>query len=141
MGASAWNYCVPYEPDLHRAFESLRRKVFKERDYLWAGAYRGRRWPKNERALWRDESTQEEGTHSILDISRIIGPCAEPASHTLKPVTEEEALRLFGTRRPTRSDLPETGTLPCERWHGRAVVLFDAEGAPNEIYFWGVSGD
>ncbi|MFJ4014285.1 hypothetical protein [Streptomyces sp. NPDC090026] len=31
MGASGWDYSVPYQEDLVGAFDALRRKVFEER--------------------------------------------------------------------------------------------------------------
>ncbi|MFI8823842.1 hypothetical protein [Streptomyces sp. NPDC053431] len=56
-------------------------------------------------------------------------------------MSEEEALRLFGKRHPTRQDLTDLSQLPVDRWHGRSTVPFDAAGHPQEILFWGCSGD
>jgi hypothetical protein len=35
MGASQWEYYVPYEPDLVAALRRLQATVFAERDYWW----------------------------------------------------------------------------------------------------------
>ena len=141
MGASGWDYSVPYQKDLGLAFAGLQREVFQKHDYYWAGEDEGEPWPSTEEELWGNEDVQETGTHSILDVVRVIG--AEEKAHdgTLRPVTEDEAFRLFGTRKPTRADMPKPIDLPCERWQARCTVLHTHQGAPQEIYFWGVSGD
>lgn len=33
MGASYWSYYVPYEPDINKALQQLRERVFKDGDY------------------------------------------------------------------------------------------------------------
>ncbi|MEU3300983.1 hypothetical protein ABZ729_14325 [Streptomyces sp. NPDC006678] len=141
MGASGWDYSVPYQGDLGAAFAGLRRRVFDGHDYYWLGEDEGEPWPSTEEELWEDEDVQEEGTHSILDIFRLIGPDEAEDCNTLRLVTDEEAFRLFGTRKPTRADVPELIDLPCQRWRGRCAVLHDDRGMPQEIYFWGASGD
>ena len=35
MGASGWDYYVPYQEDLNAALQQLRREVFEARDYYW----------------------------------------------------------------------------------------------------------
>ncbi|MGW5419953.1 hypothetical protein [Streptomyces sp. NPDC003943] len=149
MGASGWDYSVPYQEDLVGAFQALRRKVFEERDYYWGPGAEvdwlpaGERlpWPETEEELWEHELVQEEGTHSILDIFKVIGPDEEPDHGTVKQVTEEEALSVLGRRRLTRADVPRFGEFDQWRWYGRCAVLHDDHGRPEEIYFWGFSGD
>ncbi|MFF3754135.1 hypothetical protein ACFYYH_27340 [Streptomyces sp. NPDC002018] len=130
---------MPYQEDLGTAFEELRRKVFEERDYYWDQEDGPR--PGTLEELWEDESVQESGTHSILDIFRIAGPGEYPEDGVLIPVPEDEALRVLGTSKPTRSDVPAFEAFGFERWQGRCVVLHDGRGEPREIYFWGASGD
>ncbi|NEC65693.1 hypothetical protein [Streptomyces sp. SID9727] len=147
MGASGWDYSVPYQEDLVGAFDALRRKVFQERDYYWVSGADWRPeeerlpWPGTEGELWADEFAQEAGTHSILDIFRIIGPDEKPDDSTMKQVTEDEALRVLGTRKLTRDHVPRFEEFDCRRWYGRCAVLHDDQGEPREIYFWGSSGD
>ncbi|MEU3184821.1 hypothetical protein ABZ707_11535 [Streptomyces sp. NPDC006923] len=141
MGASGWEYYTPYREDLGAAFADLRRKVFEERDYYWVLEDEGRPWPETLEALWTEEEVQESGTHSILDISSILGPGERPEPGTLKPVTADEAFRYLGTRALTRRHVPEFEVFPSERWQGRCAVLHDERGRPEEICFWGASGD
>ncbi|MGW5425743.1 hypothetical protein ACWET9_00785 [Streptomyces sp. NPDC004059] len=77
MGASAWDYYVPYQEDLGAALEELQRRVFLAGDYYWVRG--GDRLPEEERRplpstldeLWADEWTQHSGTHSILDVFHV----------------------------------------------------------------------
>lgn len=147
VGASGWDYSVPYQEDLGGAFGALRRKVFEERDYYWApgGDWRPEEerlpWPETEEELWENEIVQQAGTHSILDIFRIIAQDEEPDYGAMKQVTEEEALRVLGTRKLTRADVPRFEEFDQWRWYGRCAVLHDDRGRAEEIYFWGCSGD
>jgi hypothetical protein len=147
MGASGWDYSVPWQEDLGAAFEGLRRRVFERREYYWGpGAdwlpeEARLPWPESEEELWAHELVQHDGTHSILDIFRLIGPDDEPEIGTVKPVTEEEALHVLGARKLTRADVPRFEEFDHWRWYGRCAVLHDQRGEPREIYFWGYSGD
>ena len=141
MGASGWDYSVPYQEDLGVAFADLRREVFVRHDYWWVGEDDGQPWPSTEQELWQDEDAQEAGTHSILDVHRVIGVEEKADYGTLQPVGEDEAFQLFGTRKPTSADVPDLIALPFERWQGRCAVVYDEEGVPQKFYFWGCSGD
>ncbi|MFJ5262817.1 hypothetical protein ACIQAC_20365 [Streptomyces sp. NPDC088387] len=144
MGASGWEYYVPYQEDLGAALTALREKIFEEQDYYWDPADddgEPRFRPATIDELWEDEQTQEEGTHSILDMDRIGRPGEPPTYGTVRPLGSAEATERVGTDRLTRAHVPALAPLTDDRWHGRCVVLHTAEGAPREIYFWGVSGD
>jgi hypothetical protein len=147
VGASSWEYSVPYQEDLAGALTALQRKVFEERDYYWCPGADWRPveerlpWPQTVEELWEDELVRENGTHSILDIFRVIGPDEERDYFTMQPVSEEEALRVLGTRKPTRAHMPEFENFPHSRWQGRCVVLHDDAGEPRELHFFGYSGD
>ncbi|MGC5290515.1 hypothetical protein [Micromonospora sp. DT231] len=52
-----------------------------------------------------------------------------------------EALREAGTERLTREHLDAIRGLASQAWFGRCAVLHDERGKPEEIYFWGYSGD
>ena len=84
MGASGWSYFVEYQPDLQTAFEALQAKVFADGDYWWAvpgewdktaADYPHR--PRTREELFNDDRVQESGTHSILDMDRVL-PEGEP---------------------------------------------------------------
>ncbi|WP_240797616.1 hypothetical protein [Streptomyces sp. F001] len=138
---------MPYQEDLNAALQQLRREVFEAGDYYWVN---GGDWrPEEEREprpqsleeLWEDELVQETGTHSILDIFRVVGPDDTPDYNTVEPVTAEEARELLGTDKLTRAHVKDFDVFPRSRWIGRCAVLHDDEGNPQEIHFWGHSGD
>lgn len=147
MGASHWDYYVPYQEDPNSALQQLRQAVFEAGDYYWVN---GADWrPEAEReprpsaleALWEVELVHEAGTHSILDVFVVLGPDDTPDYNTVEPVTGEEALELLGTEKLTRAHVPDFDVFPRSRWVGRCAVLHDDEGKPQEIRFWGHSGD
>jgi hypothetical protein len=88
MGASQWDYYVPYEPDLGAALRRLQARVFTERDYWWP--YQDdteamlRPCPSNGAGLWSDEYVQECGTHSILDMVGIVADGEKPDFATVQ---------------------------------------------------------
>jgi hypothetical protein len=148
VGASGWDYYVPYQPDLQAALQELRRRVLDSGDYWWAVPYEiGKsaadfpNRPKTEAELWAAEVVQESGTHSILDMSRVVGADEEPGFGTVQPVTEAEAVEQVGVATLTRAHVDALQPLAEQRWSGRCAVLHDASGEPSEIYFWGASGD
>ncbi|MEV4762244.1 hypothetical protein AB0J89_06365 [Micromonospora chokoriensis] len=147
MGASGWSYVVAYQPDLDAALDALRDEVFAEGRYWWARGtipnsasdYPHR--PTTMKELFDDELVQESGTHSILDVHRVLDEGERPEFGTVEPVSAAEALRLAGTERLTREHLDSIRGLAAQGWFGRCAVLHDAQGKPQEIYFWGFSGD
>jgi hypothetical protein len=172
MGSSVWNYVVAYQPDLRAAFEALQAKVLAEGDYWWAVRGEPARncpdRPRDLEELFRDEHVQESGTHSILDMDRVLEPgeapkygwiaeldtvtspldlgrlfteLGEPEYGTVAPVTAEEAKECVGVEKLTREHLEAIDDLAGHRGFGRCAVLHDAEGVPDGIYFWGHSGD
>jgi hypothetical protein len=147
VGASEWDYYVPYQEDLDAALQQLRRQVFEAGDYYWVNGADWRPEEKREprpqtlEKLWENELVWETGTHSILDISRVLGPDDTPDYGTVKPVTAEEARELLGTDKLARSHVKDFDVFPRSRWIGRCAVLHDNQGKPQEIYFWGHSGD
>ncbi|WP_406272781.1 hypothetical protein OH799_33435 [Nocardia sp. NBC_00881] len=148
MGASSWDYFVPYQPDLNAALDALRRKVFADRDYLWPpGTVVGSDEsqvispPSTMAEILDDEWFWEVGTHSILDMLRVVGENDSPDHRDVRPVRLDEAVRRTGTDLLTRDHVEIIQDLAEERWIGRCAVLYDLHGRPTEIYFWGFSGD
>ncbi|MFF4424297.1 hypothetical protein ACFY04_26545 [Streptomyces sp. NPDC001549] len=148
MGASGWEYCVPCQEDLGAALDALRQRVFEEHDYHWdpwdededeAGEARGR--PSTIGLLVGGRAGPGGGTHSILDMHRMVRPGESPGHGTVQPVQPAEAYRLTGTDRLTRAHVQLMEPLADRRWVGRCAVLHDAHGRPEEIRFWGFSGD
>jgi hypothetical protein len=100
--------------------------------------------------MWDDVVAQQEGTHSIIDMDRVIDPSEPDGFSTVRPLTDAEVRRYFGTDRPTRGDFDRAyagdGPDPDLRaigpnWSGHCVVLYDLDGSPSAIAFWGFSGD
>jgi len=143
MGASGWDYVVPFEPKLGVALEKLRKQEFEDHAYYFRPGDDG--WPTTMEQLWADEIVKYEGTHSILDVFRTIAPDDADAFGTLRPLREEEQLHYFGTTTPSRATFEaayNAGKLTGQgiRWSGYSAVLY-ADGRPTEIAIWGVSGD
>ncbi len=71
MGKSAWRYFVPFQADAQAALDDLRADVFARRDF-----HANRRARKATTMADAIRLAGEDGTHSILDVTRVR---AEPA--------------------------------------------------------------
>jgi hypothetical protein len=158
MGASGWDYRVPYQPDAEAAFTHLQDQVLESGEFLWREEYYGprptTRWQLA--AIKDREEFWEEGTHSILDMDRIVAADDEDHDGTLRPLTPDKVRQYFGTDRPTEADFDRVylytpGTdmrewarrrlhADLRRWSGRFTILYDG-GQPQQIIFFGFSGD
>jgi hypothetical protein len=147
VGASGWDYVVelpvgaPAEPAA--ALLALRELVLHDGDFLW-GEWLG---PRPGTLAELDEFRQtddfwEEGTHSVLDVDRVVGVDDPDGEGTVRPLRPEEAIELFGTARPDRAALgaADLSALDVERWSGRCQTVYE-EDRPVAVAFWGVSGD
>ncbi len=147
MGASKWDYIIPYQSDLDAALQTLRQQVFAAGDYWWAHGDLGTsakeydNIPPTIDELLADSEVQEDGTHSIIDMWHVLAEDEEPDFGTVQPVSAAEALEYAGTARLTREHIDALDRIPLQRWFGRCAVLHDAQSQPSEIYFWGFSGD
>jgi len=81
----------------------------------------------------------ENGTHSILDITRV----GKGAAHaTASPLRSDVLLDTFGTTEPTRAQVEALGLAFAEDLHWQAVYFAVYEdGLPFEWAFVGSSGD
>ncbi|MET3423770.1 hypothetical protein BJ973_002982 [Actinoplanes tereljensis] len=173
MGASGWDYYVPYQPDRYAAFVGLRQQVFESGEFWWAVAgedgkmardYPNR--PQTEDELWAEETVRLAGTHSILDMYRVLDDGDKPNYGWLPysyetfeeymalvkehgnpeygiivPLSEQEAMEAAGTAQLTNDHVEKITDLAKYRGIGRCATLHDAYGRPAELYFWGYSGD
>lgn len=156
LGASGWEYYVPFRPDLDAALQALKSRVLADGEYWWPFDEVDEDEDDDLPPDWRvprprtlaefgavaeaNEDLQSEGTHSILDMDHVKDrPYAMPG--TVRPVSADEAREVTGKERLTRADVPLIEDLADERWIGRCAVLHDERGEPSEIYFWGFSGD
>jgi hypothetical protein len=112
MGASAWDYVVPYQPDLGAALDALRRQVFATGEYVKPGSY-GDVFDLPEPSSVDDLTGQEQywefmgtsGTHSIIDVPHVV-PAGFTGKEfgTIRPLSDAECAELFGTTQPSHAD-------------------------------------
>jgi hypothetical protein len=163
MGASGWDYFVPYQQSIESALDELREQVFRSgkfflrpqmeinpdnfenapeeiRDQLPARIEREKSFsqPTTLKALidWNGE----EGTHSIIDIERIT---PIPAFGSASPFSTNQLIEMFGTDKPERSMIEQRKseiTGMRKRWEASYIIVYK-NGKPNEIFFSGFSGD
>lgn len=153
MGASGWEYVVPYQRDLGAALTALRHQVFEQSDYLKPDYAEEFGVPDPDSVADLDQEPYWEfmgtcGTHSILDVRTVNPAESDPEEFgTITPLSESEYVELFGVARPGRAEYTPLANserlhdyITGGRWTGRAAVLWD-NGTPAEIVFWGYSGD
>ena len=157
MGASGWGYVTPYKGSVEATLKALHDEVFQE---LYGEEY------GSLDELYADEEFMgEEGTHSILDVQRIVETTEPPQQRvadyfTLRSLPTARLVHHFGTDRPTvqqyedamtrayealrtRPLMDEDTTLLGEdrmRWTGVYVVLY-TDSEPTHVGFFGSSGD
>lgn len=158
MGASGWEYVTPFDGSVERALESLHAQVFQE-EYGDDDTY------ETLEELYADEEfMEEEGTHSILDIERVVHTSNAPSERraedfsTLRPLAPDRVAHQFGTDRPTpeqfqarldeayearsgRTDSKGDLIDECQmRWTGLYVILHTGD-EPTHLGIFGYSGD
>ncbi|GHA11920.1 hypothetical protein ACFOOM_28105 [Streptomyces echinoruber] len=110
MGASSWHCVEPYAGDVAAALAAVRQREF---DRLFVHGTRGDGLLPAGRSftsvgdlddLWEDETFGSEGTHTIIDVWEVIGTEAYDDTHTVRPLSDEECVEIFGTAQPTRGD-------------------------------------
>lgn len=114
MGASGWEYVVPYQPDLGAALEALRHHVFASGEYHKPGGdvfgFGDLPAPASVEDLFEQEQYWEflatSGTHSIIDVRNVV-PADDFAGEelgTIRPLSDAECVQLFGAAQPRRTD-------------------------------------
>lgn len=154
MGASGWEYVVPYRPDLATALDALRHQVFASGDYLKPSFY-GDVFDLPEPSSVEDLFEQEQywefmgtsGTHTIIDVPSVVPVDGDDEIGAIRPLSDSEYIELFGKAQPNQADYERLANserlydyVTGGRWTGRAAVLW-ADDSPSEIVFWGTSGD
>jgi hypothetical protein len=135
MGASGWQYFIPYESDIESVFQKLRNQVFKSKQYFTFDE--SIEFDSIEELM---EYNEDAGTHSILDTEYI---SRERGFGLVTPLSIEELEKLFGTDKPTHASILEKQYPIWElRERGEGLYIIAYEGIdPKEIYFSGMSGD
>jgi hypothetical protein len=147
LGASEWSHRVRYRVDLDEALGELQLDVLATGTFLWDEAAYGAR-PLSMAALAQiklDEAFWAEGTHSVLDMDRVIASDDEDLPGTVRPLSATAVLDQFGCVHPTPDDFERAhqhrGALAyAKTWSGLCTVLYKRE-KPIELAFWGRSGD
>jgi hypothetical protein len=150
VGASDWHHVVPLRSSLIEVLDELHRQVIEAGTFYWPF----RESPDDPLPTTLEEIRAEpdleySGTHSVLDVDRVIGSGEDDGFGTLRPLTAAEIIELVGTARPTRADFARAygdGTGPllnvAQRWSGYALPLYEGDaGTPAGIAIWGYSGD
>jgi len=147
MGAEFWSHWVPYQKDLNAALKELRQREFQAGRFyqppempLGFIARLLRRQHKPPSTIRQAiKMSDENGTRSILDITRIDG---RPGYCTAAVLPPAELVRLFGSDQPTHAAIEESEELleGIERGHGVCIIAYK-DGKPDEIYFAGYSFD
>jgi hypothetical protein len=147
MGGEPWFYFVPYQADINRALQALRRREFQAGRYNpvtpflefpvdAAAAGPGAQHSSIEEAI---EDADADGTRSILDMERIAD---DPDYGAVTPLSDDALTDLFGTRKPTREMIESQDELfdAIERGQGIYIVAY-RDDTPSEIFFAGYSFD
>ena len=153
MGGEPYYYFVKYKSDIDAALQELRDREFNAGRYnpVFPDLFRlfplrpdspapGPQHNSIQEAL---ESTDADGTRSILDIDHV---SEEPDFCAAAPLPPEELERLFGTEQPTsemiRRSVEETGELFEILQRGQcAYIIAYKDGRPDELFFAGYSFD
>lgn len=161
MGASGWSYVTPFRGDVAASLRELRERVFQEKDYYWWDDFEeDEARPETIAGIWDSETMQETGTHSILDVDRVLATTDPPdwTNHddygTVRPLREDRIRHHFGTDQPTPAQFEAIDASADDetrrafhdeltmRSAGLYVLLYEAgSDEPTHVGFWGYSGD
>jgi hypothetical protein len=149
VGAHPYWYLVPYRKDVQAALDALRAREFEAGRYnpvlryiKFAEPAFSKQTPGSQHETIDDAimDAGEEGTRSILDITRI---GASPDYGVAAPLSDGVLRRLYGTDRPTRDMVRSNTRFLDEIQRGMCVyaVVYNTKGAPNDLLFAGYSFD
>ncbi len=159
MGASSWEYVVPYKGSVATTLAALHKITFQQHHK------EGDDFASIEE-LWNDEEFMGTvGTHSILDIMRVDSTknVSDPWSYddlnVVRPLAADRILHWFGTDRPSVAMYeavrdgkgrghggpygdwqPGLMDEAKVRWTGAYLLLYTGD-EPTHVAFWGWSGD
>lgn len=160
MGASGWDYRVPFNDSAQESFLAVQQELLATGDYIWPwddidaddAAYESVSRPTTLAELAEAKEAEEfweVGTHTLLDLERVVNADDTDEFGVVRPLSSAELLQVFGTDQPTVEDFHRAyepgpsgplADLMGPKWSGRSLVIF-ADDAPAEVFFWGWSGD
>jgi len=148
MGGHIYYYTVPYELDIDKALQSLRKREFEAGRYNPVVPFSefemdtsltpapGKQHASIKEAL---EASDADGTRSILDIERI-GDRPDYGVAALLPAARLR--ELYGTDKPSREMVAQNMDFFEEIERGQAIYfILYANSVPSEIFFAGMSYD
>ncbi|WP_030411417.1 hypothetical protein [Streptomyces sp. NRRL S-1448] len=149
MGASGWRYVTPYQSDFGAALRTVRAQVLASGEYFSPTEW-GLPAPASPGELFENpvywEFMGTSGTHSVLDVDRVIATEEEHDFGTVRPLSVAAIRVGFGSDQPSLADFNgmDPGDLDAleeaPRWSGHCMALYE-DGVPCALAFWGVSGD
>jgi hypothetical protein len=147
MGGHPYYYFVPYEADIEKSLQSLRKREFEAGRYHPAVMFPefpvtpdspspGAKHGSIAEAL---EASDADGTRSILDMERV---GKNPNLGVAVPLPGDYLKKLYGTAQPSRTMVEENMDFMDDigRGNGVYVILYE-HGKPSEICFAGYSYD
>lgn len=144
MGASRWSYFTPFQTGEQEALDDLRETVFAQEVAYYREAGIG-----TLAALMASGWLEQEPAHSVLDVERVVR-CEEDMEEPgdVRVVEAAEVVEHFGTTNPGREVVEQAleragdGWFPpFDRGSGCCTIVYDDEGRPAELCFWGCTGD
>jgi hypothetical protein len=141
VGGNGWSGTGPYQQDLEAAFRQAQRAELAGDDHGFPG--------RTIEELWRDPEWHEYiftgGTGTVLDFPCMIGAADPHDGPFLRPLTEAEVRAWAPGGRPTLGEWEEARRSRRleypDRAQGNCTVLYDDDGAPVRIAYWGVTAD
>jgi len=85
----------------------------------------------------------EDGTHSIIDISKLVTTPEESSAFNFAPLSEKQLIETLGTTKPSHKQIEENESELAnlrQRYEGTYIVVYK-DNQPDEIFFTGYSGD
>lgn len=156
MGASDWEYVVPLRSTVTETLIALQQQLIESGDFYWdlQDEETGEDLPRPTSLAQLAEYKERDefwdvGTHSALDLDRVVNTDDEDHDGTLRPLSTAEAREYLGSERPTAADFAHaygTGSsgslepITARRWSGRCVLLHEGD-QPTAVGIWGFSGD
>jgi hypothetical protein len=141
MGGDGWSRAGAYQGDLAAAFRGEQERELAADDHGFGSMTMAERWEDPD---WQ-EYIMTGGTASVLDQIRVVAPDDYEEGPFMRPLTEAEVRTWCPGGRPTEAewaDALKNGRLDYpDRAAGNCTVLYDAEGAPVRIGYWGVTAD
>jgi hypothetical protein len=171
MGASGWDYRVPYQADIAAALEELRWQVYHDGTYYKKdpdstldmsdeeyratlpgngddddiGTFLLEEWRKAKMRPAIDSPdtlmANQPGSGTHSIIDMCDGVSDAPKLFTVSPLTDAELLSCFGTLKPTGEQVGAGATLGDRTRWQGAYVISYDDDTPSEIHFYGFSGD